>query len=335
MLSTDHLRHDSDIARLLAAFRREPVDRVPNLEFLIDRRSVEAILGRPASPSWHLPGPDYVELAHRIGQDAIGGQVFTLDGQLYQRLPAGTLHSPADLASLRPSRVNHARAEELLAAVAPTRLGVWCHLTGLFTMTYNAMGFERFCIALLDDPAFIEDLLDRALEDTLRLLDELLDYPFAFFHIGDDMGFKTQLVCRPGIVRRIWVPRIRALVEPIHTRGIPVTFHSDGKIDPIIPDLIELGFTALNPIETPAMDIYELKARFGDRLAFIGNIDVAGPLAFGTPQEIEREVFEHVSRLAPGGGYVAATSHSVIDAIPPENFIAMLDAFHRLGVQNP
>jgi len=61
----------------------------------------------------------------------------------------------------------------------------------------------------------------------------------------------------------------------------------------------------------------------------VGNIDVAGPLAFGTPEEVEADVREHVARLASGGGYVGATSHSVLDDIPPENFMAMIAAFQE------
>ncbi len=339
-VDTTHLRHDSDIARLLAAFRREPTDRVPNLEFLIDRRSVEAIVGRPASLSWGLNGRDFVELVQQIGQDAIGGQVFTVDGQIYSRVPGGELGSRDALRQLEakavvhPSTVNHAKAEDFFEAVDGTKVGVWCHLTGGLTMTYDAMGFEHFCMTLYDDPEFIEELLERALEDSLRILESLLDYPFAFFHIGDDLGHKSGLMIRPEMLRELWLPRIARLIGPIRARGVPVTFHSDGKIDELIPEIIELGFCALNPIETPTMDIYALKARYGDRLAFIGNMDVAGPLAFGSPEEIEAEVLEHIDRLSAGGGYIAATSHSVIDSIPPENFVAMLDAVHRHGARD-
>ena len=64
---------------------------------------------------------------------------------------------------------------------------------------------------------------------------------------------------------------------------------------------------------------------------FIGNIDVAGALPFGAAEEVEREVKEHIERLTPGGGYVCATSHSVIDDIPPANFLAMIKAIHKYG----
>ena len=96
------------------------------------------------------------------------------------------------------------------------------------------------------------------------------------------------------------------MLEPLHARGIPVTFHSDGMIEPVIPLIISLGFCSLNPLEPYGMNIYDIKRRFGDRICLVGNLDIAGPLAFGTPEEVRRDTIEHLERLAPGGGYVCA-----------------------------
>ncbi len=95
--------------------------------------------------------------------------------------------------------------------------------------------------------------------------------------------------------------------------------------------IIDLGFCSLNPIEPYGMDIFDIKRRFGSRLCLVGNIDIAGALAFGNPDEVREDVRRHLGALAPGGGYVCATSHSVIDDIPPANFRALVSAVHHLG----
>jgi uroporphyrinogen decarboxylase len=335
--STNAIRQDSDINRLLRTFRHEPTDRVPNHEYLICQRNVSAILGKPAGMSWELDAADYVTLVTRIGMDAVGGPIFLKQGQIFSRVPARTLTDWEALRLLesegviQPAVLDHAKLERFFRAIANTQLGIWAHLTGGLTAVYDAMGLENFCLALYDDPAFVEHLLDMIVEDNVRILRELLRYDFSFIHIGDDLGSKSGLLFQPALLKELWVPRIAQTVAPVHQKKTLVTFHSDGKIDEAIPWIIELGFCSLNPIEPYGMNIYDIKQRFGDKLALVGNIDVAGPLAFGTPAQVEAEVREHIDRLAIGGGYVGATSHSVLDDISPENFHAMIRAIHKYG----
>ena len=94
---------------------------------------------------------------------------------------------------------------------------------------------------------------------------------------------------------------------------------------------MELELDVLNPIEPYSMDIYDIKIKYGDKLTLSGNIDIAGPLAFGTEQEVREEVRQQMEKLKPGGRYIMSTNHSVMDDIPPENFRAMLDAGLEFG----
>ncbi len=341
MTQSAQLLSDSNIERLLKTFKHEPTDRVPNLEYLIDRRNVEAILGKPAAGSWGLSAADYLTLARKIGMDAVGGKLFLTDGQILSGIGKGELRDRDALQRLeragrvKPAVVDKRRLEDYLETLEGTGIGLWVHLAAGLTAVYEALGFENFCLTLYDDIAFIEELLDLVLEDTLRVIAELTAYEFSFFHIGDDLGFKSGLIVPPDVLEEIWKPRVQRLLAPILRRGFPVTFHSDGNILEAIPMIVELGFCALNPIEPYGMDIYDVKERYGDSLCLVGNIDIAGPLAFGSADEVRRDVSEHLSRLAPGGGYVCATSHSVIDGVPPENYRAMLEVVHASGKSPP
>ncbi len=98
---------------------------------------------------------------------------------------------------------------------------------------------------------------------------------------------------------------------------------------PLIPSIIEMGVDILNPIQTSAtgMDAEKLKADFGDQLVFWGgSLDCQKTLPFGTPEDVRREVTEHVRVFSPGGGYVFASVHNVQASVPPENLLAMFDA---------
>jgi uroporphyrinogen decarboxylase len=81
-----------------------------------------------------------------------------------------------------------------------------------------------------------------------------------------------------------------------------------------------------------AIDYRDYKKRYGSRLTLMGNIDVEWPLAHGTPADVEKDTLAHMEVLKPGGRWIAASSHSITNYIPHENFAAMINAIHRYGV---
>lgn len=85
------------------------------------------------------------------------------------------------------------------------------------------------------------------------------------------------------------MPRLRRVFEPPTRKGIPILFHSDGNIEALIPDLLEMGIAALNPIEPYGMDIRQIKKRYGRNLTLVGNLDVGGNLSEGTPDDVRAE----------------------------------------------
>ena len=108
--------------------------------------------------------------------------------------------------------------------------------------------------------------------------------------------------------------------------------HSDGKIDDIVSDLIDMGVDCLNPLDPYAIDYKEYKKKFGDNLSFCGNIDIEFPLSKGRPEDVAKDVKEHMDVLKPGYGYVCSSSHSIVNYIPFENFVAQIDAIHKYGI---
>lgn len=116
-----------------------------------------------------------------------------------------------------------------------------------------------------------------------------------------------------------------AALKGIDTR-LKVAYHSDGHIDPIIPELIEIGVDVLNPIQAPCVDPARLKALYGDRLCFWGSIDQQRTLPFGAPDAVEKEVRSRIETLGRGGGLIIGPTHHVQLDTPMENFWAMLRA---------
>ena len=91
------------------------------------------------------------------------------------------------------------------------------------------------------------------------------------------------------------------------------------------------GFHGFNPVQPNAMDIVEVKKRWGKKLCLIGNMNLDSTLTLGTPQDVRAEVFERIRTIGPGGGYMVASSNSVTDYVPLENMKAMFDATFEFG----
>ena len=111
---------------------------------------------------------------------------------------------------------------------------------------------------------------------------------------------------------------------------MPIVMHSDGQIQAILPDLVEIGLTALNPVQPEVLNHRQLKAQFGRQLAFYGGISTQTVLPHGSPDQVRAAVRQCIEDLAPdGGGLMLAPSHRMMSDIPLENVDAMLSAFRQ------
>jgi len=348
-----------DINRLLAAFELKEPDRVPNFEILIEDKHVEQLLGRPAghtlgaakgaSQDEYVTPPmdpyDYIELCRLIGQDAIGLEALWTplkrkkpDGGL-EIIADGSIHSWHDLdqvvahsweLDIEPKK---RYIQQYIEATRGTGIGTTL-MTGAVVMTpYQfIVGFEEFMVKIYEDRDFVEKVIAMCMDYYMDIVTVACDLGISFIYLADDIGRKGGLIMSPQVTRELALPHYERLVNIAHARGVPVAFHSCGDATALLPDLIELGIVMYNPVEpTSGADIYEMKKRYGRHICFSGNIDIAGVLAYGTPEEVMQDVKQHIDALAHGGGYIVTSSHSVMNHIPHENFLAMIEATHRYG----
>lgn len=139
----------------------------------------------------------------------------------------------------------------------------------------------------------------------------------------------------PEMYRKILKPLHADFIQFIKARTkAKVFFHTDGDVFPLIHDFIEIGVDILNPIQTSAgrmSDLEGLKRRYGKNIVFCGGIDTHRILPHGTPEQVREEVRRVIQILGPGGGYMVASVHTVMDDVPPENVLAMVDAVEEFG----
>ena len=238
-----------------------------------------------------------------------------------------------------PSRVAHVRAEAARLA-ADGRFAIMATPWLLFPLerAFAMQSMETFLGNLALEPKFAEALLRRiaGLCTTLmgHFLRELGD-DVDIIKIGDDLGTEESLLMSPAMYRRILKPIHAEYIAFIraHTKA-RIFFHTDGDVTDLVDDLVEIGVDILNPIQTSSgrmADIASLKRRHGAHLSFCGAIDTKRVLPYGTPADVRAEVRRVIETLAPGGGYLLAAVHTVMDEVPPENILTMVDAAMEHG----
>jgi len=174
----------------------------------------------------------------------------------------------------------------------------------IFVTVWQLMGFERFCMSLVQAPNLIEQMFEKAGSIQIGVLERLLQFDSvgAVIH-SDDIAYSEALMISPKHLRQYFFPWLGRVAEVCHAHDVPLIYHSDGKLDEVLDDLVDCGVDALHPIEPKAMDIVQLKRNYGDRLALLGNVDLSYTLTRGTPEEVAAQTRELLQTLGPGGGY--------------------------------
>ena len=152
----------------------------------------------------------------------------------------------------------------------------------------------------------------------------------------DDYGNQDRLMMHPKMGRELIKPKVKEFVHYVKKDfpHIKILLHSCGSIYAIIPDLIEIGFDILNPVQPLAigMDHQSLKEKYGKQLCFHGGFDIQQVMIYGTPKENADEVKRLTSTLgADGTGYIFATAHNIQADTPAENIISAYDMLDQMN----
>jgi uroporphyrinogen decarboxylase len=192
---------------------------------------------------------------------------------------------------------------------------------------------DNFLMDLVQTPAEVERFLDALLERQIPALEKLCQAVGDLVDVirfGDDLGMDSGPLLSPKMYQRIFKPRHKLLCDTVrkHTDA-PILLHSCGSIYSLLPDLIEAGFQAFNPVQISSRDMEpeRLKREFGRQVTFWGGgADTRFVLNHGTPVEVRDHVWRNLEIFAPGGGYVFNPVHNILPDVPPANIVAMFDA---------
>lgn len=187
-------------------------------------------------------------------------------------------------------------------------------------------GFERAMEDLLEEPALVEDVLDRIVAVNTVLLKRLAALGVDWLHTGDDFGAQRGLQYSTETWRRFFKPRYARLWAVAREAGLPQSHHSCGDVRSILDDLAEIGLNMLNPVQTRAMPPEELSDRWGDRLAFWGGVCTQHVLPFESPAGIRAYLDRCRATLGRRDRWLIAPSHTITSEVPRASFFALLEA---------
>ena len=201
----------------------------------------------------------------------------------------------------------------------------------IFTLVWMLMGFNNFATKLIMDEQLVSDIFRKVAHIQLNLLDKIFDIPYVgAVWIVDDLAFGTGPIISPQAFRDHVFPWYKKIAKKCHENDVLLFQHSDGDLSSLMEDIIDIGTDLLHPIDPTCMSMREVKKKYGDGLAFAGNV-ANELLRSGTPQEVEERVKELMKNMAPGGGYCLAAGNSVTEWGKFENYIAMLNAAEKYG----
>ncbi len=288
----------------------------------------QSILGRP-DPVWE---PRWIDRDTYQGE---WGEIRRRTAQMDAPID-GVIRSEEDLDDFPlPDPEKEGRVNPVREAIRS--LGADCPVFALIHDAFELPWIMRGGIPrLISDyhrrPKLARRLARITTDFNVEMANILLDEGAAGILTGDDYAFANGPFMSPKQFKAFVYPYLRKLIRAVHRRGAPFIKHTDGMIWPIMDLILDAGPEVLNPIQTEAgMMLEDVKARLGDRIALMGNVDCGPVMHFGSVQDVTREVSRCIHQGATGGGYILSSSNTIYRGTRPQNLLAMASATRHLG----
>ncbi len=295
--------------RVSLAIEHREADRIPTGEIAIADEVVQVFLDVD-----QVAFSEHMEFTSRLGIDAV-------------------CESPEwPIPPSRLPKAREARWKDLGSWATRTDRFVFVLIDGAFGWGMKLVGFERFLSALVKRSQEIIDLIDEAERLNTGLARRAADLGANGVLIADDIAYRRGTIFSPDLLRERFFPSLARQIRGIARSKMPVFFHSDGNLNAILDDIVELGFQGLHCLESGAgMDLADLKARYGERICLWGNLDPKDLFLDQKPEDLEKIVTRSLELAAPGGGFIFGTSSGLVKGMRSQNIDAVYRAVHSRG----
>lgn len=334
--------------RVWAAIRHQPSDRVPKGETWIDGRLANRLMGTdyPTDyqhferdlavrrlldmdlvnvgdwPSWPI-GVDekgYTIYRSNYGYDYIQGASRHIVRPALEDIEDAAQYQKPDIANVDASLVRRFAKE--------SDLFVFAQIGGPVSMLDEMFEMEDYLVYCMTNPEQIAEISDKVMAYEIEKAKLFLDAGADAIFLADDIAFNTGTLLPPRLMDELVFPYYKKAVQEIKAyQDVPVFAHSDGNLNAVMEQYVQAGFDGLQSLQPSAgMDIARIKAAYGDRLCLWGNLDLNELMCFAPPQKVRQAVRETIAAAGENGGFILSTCNTMIDSIPAENVLAMMEA---------
>ena len=341
-----------DFERYMTALHCQEPDRVPLGDWHVDQLPMENFMDKKIASLqdqidfWYTAGFDYMTTSSGILEPVRAPEGMTVKGDAVQT--EYDQHREREWALEHDGVVTSWEAFEkypwpsvddfdlskwdTLDRTLPEGMKAVLVLGKIYTTVWMFMGAETFFNALENDPELIAAMFEKVGNIQYETFMRVSEHPCVGAVLNpDDIAHNTGLLIHPRYLKNYMFPWYKKIGDVCRDKGIGYVFHSDGDCTEAMNDLIDCGFHGFNPIQPNCMDIDAVKQKWGDKLCLIGNLNLDSTLTLGTPDDVRAEVYERIRTVAPGGGYMVASSNSITDYVPLANMKALLDATFEFG----
>jgi len=340
----------TNLERMMKAIKRREPDRIPTFEIDVDERVINAI----------KPGLSYEDFCEYMDLDAVcyhetrtdQYQVIDKDKGIVRdqwgaikQYSAVSLSVPVTKETVikskkaldsyvspdpdLPSRFK--RIEEAVKKFKGKR-AIIATVRPFATIRDSLRGQNDLFKDMIRDPEMVDRLNKIASDYYRRYVKNLIDVGVDIILETADWAFTHGPMVSPKCTARFIIPGLKEIVDYCHSRGIPCLKHTDGNIWAIFDLIVETGVDGVHPIDPLAgMDLGEAKAKYGDKVCLMGNVDCGNLLSWGTKEEVRQAVKECIRKAGKGGGYICMSSNSIHGAVSPDNYVEMVKAIKEYG----
>ncbi len=200
---------------------------------------------------------------------------------------------------------------------------------GLFERTWTICGFENALMWSITEPDFYEELLDNILKLQSDFIDICLKFGVDGIMFSDDWGDQRGVILGPERWRKFIKPRVAKLYEKVKKAGKFVLSHCCGSVFDIMDDIVEIGLDVLQSVQPEArnMNPYNLKKRYGEKIAFWGGLGSQSIIPFGKSEDLKNEIKRLCKEMGKSGGYILGCAKPIRPETPVENINVIVETF--------
>jgi len=307
--------------RVHAVLEKKLPDRTPRFEVWIDALFDDLGVSDPYSAYPEL-GQDVVLMSSQTPEDSNAwqdgvdefGRVWKKGMYFY-----GAVQTADDLKRYTPpmTYADHFFNPQRVAGIRtkyPDHCLFYGTHIGPFMGAYMAMGLENMFKKFKRDMPFVHAVLEARTDWCLAIFKRAIELGAEVIVMGDDAAHRGGPMISPQLWRELVLPYHQRVVKEL---TVPVIWHSDGRMERLLPYAVEAGFAGVHGLETLAGNrLDEIKRDYGDQLILMGNFDVN--LLFESNLDLVRADVKRCYEQGGKSGYMISSCNSIFTGMNPE-----------------